>query len=142
MSKSYGTSPELEKNSNGEKSEISYPTPSSNESKSNADPAANTTIVRNDENVFERFTPRQKAIITIVVSYGSFLSPLSSMIMLSAIPQIASHYNTTSSIIDISNAAYMLSAGMSPFCVGTLSSVYGRKKVREKSCKLLLFSAD
>jgi len=123
----------------------SYPTPSSNESKSNADSAANTTIVQNDqndENVFERFTPTQKAIITIVVSYGSFLSPLSSMIMLSAIPQIASHYNTTSSMIDISNALYMLSAGMSPFFVGTLSSVYGRKKVREKSCKLLLFSAD
>jgi len=90
-----------------------------------------------DEKLFDRFTPRRKAMITLVVSVGAFMPPMGSTMLLSAIPQIATHFETSATLINYSNALYMLAAGMSPFFVATLSSVYGRKKVCHSTLRTL-----
>jgi hypothetical protein len=83
----------------------------------------------NDE-VYKRFTERRKTIIVAVVSFCSFLAPISSTTVLSAVPEVAATYNTDGSIINVSNALYMLFMGLSPCFYGPYGSIYGRKWVR------------
>ena len=49
--------------------------------------------------------------------------------MLSAIPEVASEYNTTGTIINISSALYMLFMGISPCFWGPASQIFGRRWV-------------
>lgn len=79
---------------------------------------------------FERFSPRRKVGITAILALCSFLSPLSSTSILSAVPEVAKTYNSTGSVINISNALYMFMMGISPCIWGPLSQIYGRRWVR------------
>ena len=83
--------------------------------------------------VYNRFTPRRKMIIVAVVSFCSFLAPISSTTVLSAVPEVAETFNTDGSIINVSNALYMLFMGLSPCFYGPYGNIYGRKWVREVS---------
>jgi hypothetical protein len=83
--------------------------------------------------VYNRFTPRRKMIIVAVVSFCSFLAPISSTTVLSAVPEVAETFNTDGSIINVSNALYMLFMGLSPCFYGPYGNIYGRKWVREIS---------
>jgi len=76
---------------------------------------------------YERFTEHRKIIITAVLSLCGFLAPISSTTILSAIPEVAATYNTTGTIINLSNALYLLFMGFSPCVWGPLSQVYGRR---------------
>ena len=78
---------------------------------------------------YTRFSPNRKVLITIVVSICSVLAPVSSTAILSAIPEVAQEYNTTGTIIDLSNALYLVFMGLSPMVYGPLSQVYGRRMV-------------
>jgi Major Facilitator Superfamily len=88
---------------------------------------------------YERFTPHRKVLITIVLSVCSFLAPISSTTILSAIPEVAATFNTTGTIINVSNALYLIFMGLSPCFWGPLSSVYGRRSICVASA--LLFTA-
>jgi hypothetical protein len=81
------------------------------------------------DEVYNRFSERQKTIIVAVVSFCSFLAPISSTTVLSAVPEVAATYNTDGSIINVSNALYMLFMGISPCFYGPYGSIYGRKWV-------------
>lgn len=83
----------------------------------------------NDE-VYNRFTERRKQIITAVVSFCSFLAPISSTTVLSAVPEVAETFNCDGSIINLSNAMYMLFMGVGPCFYGPIGTIYGRKWVR------------
>jgi hypothetical protein len=83
----------------------------------------------NDE-IYDRFTSRRKMLITFVVSFCSFLAHVSSTTVLSAVPEVSSTFGCDGSIINLSNALYMLFMGISPMFYGPLGNVYGRKRVR------------
>lgn len=78
---------------------------------------------------YERFSSRRKIAITAILSLCSFLAPISSTTILSAIPEVAHTYNTSGSIINVSNALYMIMMGLSPCLWGPLSTLYGRRPI-------------
>ncbi|KFX97676.1 hypothetical protein O988_04742 [Pseudogymnoascus sp. VKM F-3808] len=82
-----------------------------------------------DGSVYDRLTPSRKRVIVALISYCSFLSPIGSTTVLSAIPEVASEYHTTGSVINISSALYMLFMGISPCFWGPASQIFGRRWV-------------
>ncbi|KAF2397123.1 MFS general substrate transporter [Trichodelitschia bisporula] len=79
------------------------------------------------DEIYDRFANRRKMVITVVLSYCGLLAPISSTAVLSAIPEVAATFNTTGSIINISNALYLLFMGLSPVFWGPIGQVYGRR---------------
>lgn len=88
-----------------------------------------TSHVSVDDAIYDRLAPRRKLIIVALVSYCSFLAPISSTTVLSAVPEVAAEFGTTGSVVNISNALYMLFMGVSPCFWGPLSQIYGRRWV-------------
>jgi hypothetical protein len=80
-------------------------------------------VPTSDDSIYDRIPPYRKSIITCVVSFCGFLAPMSSTTVLSAIPEVASSFNTTGSIIDLTNAVYLIFMGFSPCFWGPLSQV-------------------
>ncbi|KAI1629326.1 MFS transporter [Exophiala viscosa] len=76
---------------------------------------------------YERFTERRKTLIACVLALCGFLAPISSTTILAAIPEVAATYNTSGSIINLSNALYLVFMGLSPSLWGPLSTIYGRR---------------
>lgn len=90
-------------------------------------PTTSTTYVEVDAAQYERFSPRRKLAITAILSLCGFLSPISSTTILAAVPEVAATYNTSGSIINLSNALYMIFMGLSPCLWGPISTIYGRR---------------
>ncbi len=78
---------------------------------------------------YERFSSRRKMGITAILSLCGFLAPISSTTILSAIPEVARTYNTSGSVINISNGLYLIMMGLSPCLWGPISTLYGRRPV-------------
>lgn len=98
---------------------------------SHDDMAHATNVVTGDlDEVYNRFSERRKMVIVAAMSFCSFLAPVSSTTVLSAVPEVAATYNTDGSVINISNALYMLFMGISPCFYGPYGNIYGRKWVR------------
>lgn len=87
------------------------------------------TILDQSETIYDRFPPHRKIIIVALMSICSFLAPISSTTILSAVPEVAATYESTGDIINLSNALYMLFMGISPCFWGPMSQVYGRRPV-------------
>jgi hypothetical protein len=85
--------------------------------------------VEADTAQYERFSSHQKVIITCVLSICGFLAPISSTTILAAIPEVASEFHSTGTIINLSNALYLVFMGLSPCFWGPLSQIYGRRWV-------------
>jgi len=79
------------------------------------------------DEVYDRFTARKKISIVALMSFASFLAPVSSTTVLAATPEVAATYKTTGTIINLSNAVYMLFMGLSPVFWGPMGIVYGRR---------------
>lgn len=79
------------------------------------------------DEVYTRFTPRKKILIVAVLAFCSFLAPMASTTVLAAVPEVAATYDTTGTIINVTNALYMLFMGLSPMFWGPMGSVYGRR---------------
>ncbi|VUC24339.1 unnamed protein product [Clonostachys rosea] len=79
------------------------------------------------DEVYDRLSGKKKTVILAVMSFCAFLSPISSTSVLAATPEVAREYNTTGSIINISNAGYMVFMGLSPVVWGPMSQVFGRR---------------
>ncbi|XPS90641.1 hypothetical protein M3J09_000079 [Ascochyta lentis] len=104
---------------------------------SHDDMAHATHVVTGDlYEVYNRFTERRKMVIVAAMSFFGFLAPVSSTTVLSAVPEVAATYNTDGSIINISNALYMLFMGISPCFYGPYGNIYGRKWVSVASATL------
>src|SRR6201996_2516772 len=65
------------------------------------------------DEIYNKFSNHRKHIMTFVLSFCGFLAPISSTTVLSAIPEVAQTYRTTGSIINISNALYLVFMGIS-----------------------------
>ncbi|KAJ7932732.1 major facilitator superfamily domain-containing protein [Mycena leptocephala] len=98
-------------------------------------------VPTSDDSIYDRIPPYRKSIITCVVSFCGFLAPMSSTTVLSAIPEVASSFNTTGSIINLTNAIYLIFMGFSPCFWGPLSQVYGRRWICFASA-LLFFACS
>lgn len=83
-----------------------------------------------DAEQYLRFSPTRKILIVFVLSFCSFLAPISSTSILSGIPEVATTYNTTGSVINASNALYLAFMGVSAPFWGPFSQVWGRRPVR------------
>jgi hypothetical protein len=81
------------------------------------------------DEVYDRLPPSRKVVIVSLLAFCSFLAPISSTTILAAVPEVAATYNSTGTIINLSNALYMLFMGVSPCVYGPLSQVYGRRIV-------------
>ncbi|TVY19294.1 Itaconate transport protein [Lachnellula arida] len=88
-----------------------------------------SSYVEVPDEVYDRIKPSRKVIIVALLSFCSFLAPISSTTILSAIPEVAATYHSTGTIINLSNALYMLFMGLSPCVWGPLSQVYGRRPI-------------
>ena len=89
-----------------------------------------THVVTGDsDEVYSKFSERRKIVIVAAMSFCSFLAPISSTTVLSAVPEVAATFNTDGSIINVSNALYMLFMGISPLFYGPYGNIYGRKWV-------------
>jgi hypothetical protein len=92
-------------------------------------PAVNFVVTGDTDEIYNRFSDRRKTVIVAVVSFCSFLAPISSTTVLSAVPEVAKEFGTDGSIINVSNALYMLFMGLSPCFYGPYGNIYGRKWV-------------
>jgi hypothetical protein len=90
-----------------------------------------SSFVEVPDSVYDRFSPHRKLVIVTLMSVCSFLAPFSSTSVLAATPEVAAEYNTTGTIINVTNAIYMLMMGISPIVWGPLSEVYGRRTVSQ-----------
>ncbi|KAL7623206.1 hypothetical protein AAE478_006887 [Parahypoxylon ruwenzoriense] len=88
-----------------------------------------SSVVEIPDEVYDRLPPHRKLVIVSLLSFCSFLAPISSTSVLAATPEIAAEYATTGSIVNLVNALYMLFMGISPMFWGPLSQVYGRRIV-------------
>lgn len=89
-----------------------------------------------NDQVYNRFSEKRKLVITAVLSFCSFLAPISSTTVLSAVPEVAETFHCDGSIINLSNAMYMLFMGVSPCFYGPIGTIYGRKWVSVISATL------
>lgn len=87
------------------------------------------TFREENEDQYLRFSPARKIVIVAILSFCSFLAPVSSTSILAAVPEVAKTFNTTGSVINASNAVYMLFMGLAATFWGPLSQVWGRKPV-------------
>lgn len=88
-----------------------------------------TSFVEVPDSVYDRIPARRKLVIVALLSYCAFLAPISSTTVLSATPEVAAEFRTTGSVVDVTNALYMLFMGISPIVWGPFSEVWGRKVV-------------
>ena len=85
--------------------------------------------VEADAEQYERFSSHKKVIITCVISICGLLAPISSTTVLAAIPEVAATFHTSGTIINLSNALYLVFMGISPCFWGPLGQIYGRRFV-------------
>ncbi|KAK7035974.1 MFS general substrate transporter [Favolaschia claudopus] len=104
-------------------------------------PSPQDENIDDSDDIYERLSPSRKVIISCILSLCGFLAPISSTTVLSAVPEVASTFNSTGSIINISNAVYMIFMGISPCFWAPLSQVYGRRWISFYSA-LLFFAAS
>lgn len=88
-----------------------------------------TSYTEVPDSVYNKFSPQRKLTVVVLLSYCAFLAPISSTTVLSATPEIAAEFSTTGSIVDVTNALYLLFMGISPIVWGPFSEVWGRKVV-------------
>ncbi|KAK3377859.1 major facilitator superfamily domain-containing protein [Podospora didyma] len=79
--------------------------------------------------------------MVILLSFCSFLSPVSSTSVLAATPEVAAEYGTDGTIINVVNAVYLLVMGISPIVWGPMSEVYGRRRINQITAVLFCASS-
>jgi multidrug resistance protein len=99
-------------------------------------PDAAYVATGDDDEIYNKFSLRRKNIIVAVLSFCSFLAPVSSTTVLSAVPEVAATYNCDGSIVNISNALYMVFMGVSPMFYGPFGNIYGRRWISFSSAAL------
>jgi len=88
-----------------------------------------TSQISIPDEIYDRLSSPRKIGVIIVVSFCSFLAPISSTTILAGVPEVSATYGTSGSVVNLSNALYMLFMGISPCFWGPMSQVYGRRNV-------------
>lgn len=85
--------------------------------------------VKDDSFVYERYSPRRKAVFVAILAFCGILSPISSTGSLTAVPDIAETFQTSGSVVNISNGLYTAAMGLSALFCGSISTLCGRQIV-------------
>ncbi|KAH6985789.1 major facilitator superfamily domain-containing protein [Ilyonectria sp. MPI-CAGE-AT-0026] len=96
---------------------------------SSAPPGRDEPYREAGDEIYDRLSRGRKRAVVAVLSFMALLSPISSTTVLAATPEVAATYNTTGSVINVSNAAYMVVMAISPVIWGPTSQVFGRRPV-------------
>ena len=104
---------------------------------SHHDMAVNEDFHEVDAEQYLRFSPARKVIIVAVLSFCSFLAPISSTSILAGVPEVAKTFNTTGSVVNASNALYMAFMGIAAPFWGPFSQVWGRRPVSSPDSRLI-----
>ncbi|GME86466.1 unnamed protein product [Ambrosiozyma monospora] len=80
-----------------------------------------------DDPMYDRFSEFQKSTFVAIISFTCFLSPISHLAFIPSIPELATDLNTTATVITASQAIYAIGMATSPFLLGPLASLYGRR---------------
>ncbi|KAJ7277299.1 major facilitator superfamily domain-containing protein [Mycena rebaudengoi] len=91
--------------------------------------ASTQPVPKVDDSIYDLIPPHRKMVITFVLGVCGFLAPMSSTTVLSAIPEVASTFHTTGSMISLTNAIYLVFMGLSPCFWAPMSQVYGRRPI-------------
>ncbi|KAJ3958939.1 hypothetical protein N0V92_004480 [Colletotrichum tropicale] len=81
--------------------------------------------------VYSRLKPLQKRIVTGIAAVCGFLAQMSTTSVLAAVPEIVSTFETSATVINISNAVYLTFMGLSAFIWGPYADIFGRRPVRQ-----------
>ncbi|CAK7893784.1 dityrosine transporter 1 [[Candida] anglica] len=84
------------------------------------------TLTHDTKN-YGRFTERKKRFIVCLAAASCFLSPMSTLAYLPAVPEISTEFNTTGEVINISAAVFCVFMSLSPCVFSPCSDIYGRK---------------
>lgn len=79
--------------------------------------------------VYSRFSNVQKNSMTAFVAFGAWLASMSTTSVLAAVPEIAETFHTTPTVINMSNAVYLVFVGLSGCFWGPWADIFGRKSV-------------
>ncbi|CAN8104287.1 unnamed protein product [Discula destructiva] len=71
----------------------------------------------------------RKHMVVFVVSWMGLMATFSSTSMLTAIPEIAAEFSTTTEILNVTNAAVLIAMGLSSLIWSPLSEVFGRRLI-------------
>ncbi|OJJ39311.1 hypothetical protein ASPWEDRAFT_105089 [Aspergillus wentii DTO 134E9] len=91
--------------------------------------AADDEYEENNAEQYRRYSPARKMVIVAVISYCSFLAPISSTAILAGVPEVAKTFQTTGDVINASNAVYLIFMGISALFWGPVSQVWGRRPI-------------
>ncbi|KAI9654971.1 MAG: hypothetical protein M1821_005724 [Bathelium mastoideum] len=91
--------------------------------------AESSTFREVGDEIYDRLPKHRKVIITCILSLCGFLAPMSSTMVLPALPNVADTFNCSGSIVNLSNALYLIGMGLSPMFWGPIGQVYGRRWV-------------
>lgn len=94
-----------------------------------SDALENVESAQDEDAVYEKFSETQKRVMTAIVAYCSLCAPFSTTCIFSATPEIASDFHTTGTIINVTNAVYLVMMAISPLYWGPMSQIYGRKPI-------------
>ncbi|KAJ1976742.1 hypothetical protein H4R34_003864 [Dimargaris verticillata] len=105
--------------------------PHTSDVQTHIDPDASLTEKSDAEEpvVYTIFSPTQKAFIVVTVAVAGLIAPLSSTMYLPAMEVITQEMATTSIMMKLTVALYMVGMGVAPMAWGTLSDTLGRKPV-------------
>lgn len=78
---------------------------------------------------YDRFSAARKRSFVMVASLSCLLSPLSSLAFLPAVSEISDEFHTNGTVINVSNAVYLVVLAVSPCIMGPCGDNYGRKIV-------------
>ncbi|CUM65591.1 uncharacterized protein PRCAT00003239001 [Priceomyces carsonii] len=110
--------------------------PSNNETSEDLEANLKKSMSISSDKKFSRFPERTKRLCVAIAAISGFLSPLSSLTFLPAIPEIAARFNTTAEVINISSAVYCIFMSLSPCVFSPLSDIYGRRNTFLWCCSL------
>lgn len=79
------------------------------------------------DEIYDRFSKSRKILIVAVLSFCSFLAPISSTSILAASTEVSQTLHTSTAVFGYSNALYLIFMGLSPLFWGPLGQTYGRK---------------
>ncbi|KAF3809689.1 MFS antiporter QDR3 [Colletotrichum gloeosporioides] len=88
--------------------------------------------------VYSRLKPLQKRIVTGIAAVCGFLAQMSTTSVLAAVPEIVSTFETSATVINISNAVYLTFMGLSAFIWGPYADIFGRRPAYLSSVALFL----
>jgi multidrug resistance protein len=91
--------------------------------RNNADPETSNT----NEALYSEFSNPSKILIVTMVSIGSFISPLSSLIYFPSLTTLATEFDVSISMINLTLTMYQIFQGLSPSLYGDLADQTGRR---------------